>query len=446
MKNYDNWQKLVCAMLFAIFLVSVVFNIFSGNKIVYMDERDYVALSDNIATQHQYIGDDLKSTAYRPPIYPLVLSTFSWLNGNKIVVLKILNSIFLVFTALLYGLISAEVDNRRTQVICIALIGLYPIFYFTSSLLYPQIFGAMLFALISWIILKHGVKTSELVVAGILYGLLILTVPLFILTLPIIALFMLLDADSGKFVSKLIRPLVFCLIAAVVVLCWTARNYYVFNKFIPIATNSGFNLFVGNSENAGFNTGTAIDLKEHELEIEKQNLNEYEKDLYYRNQAIEWIKTNPGGAIKLYFGKVLNYFNYTNKLFVEEQGSKVKDIIMFISYMPLLLIAIVRLFFIVRVPLSRTEKYLYLIYFGMAFMSAIFFTRLRFRVPFDFCLIAIVSIACSKFLSRSRLDQLRIKNWGIPPAAPAFTLRPSCSTKLSSLRGAEGTEKELATD
>jgi 4-amino-4-deoxy-L-arabinose transferase-like glycosyltransferase len=261
-----------------------------------------------------------------------------------------------------------------------------------------------------------------------------LAVPIFILTLPIVALFMLLDSTSSKLVGKLIRPFVFCLIAAVVVLCWTARNYYVFNKFIPIATNSGFNLFVGNSENAGFNTGTAIDWKEHELHIQQQNLNEYDKDLYFRDQATEWVKTNPSSAIKLYFGKVLNYFNYTNKLFVEEQGSKVKDIVMFLSYMPLLLIALLRLFCVSKCPLSRTEKYLYLVYFGMAFMSAIFFTRLRFRVPFDFCLIAIVSIVCSRFLKRSRLEQLCIKNWGTPLAVPAFSLRPSCSTKLFSSR------------
>ncbi len=395
MKDYDNWQKLVCALLFAILLISVVFNIFSGNKIVYMDERDYVAVSENIAAHHRYIDENMQSTAYRPPMYPLVLSAFSWISTNKIVVLKILNSIFLVITAMLYGLIVAEKNNHRTQVICIALIGLYPLFYFTSGFLYPQIFGAMLFALISWIILKSGAKTSVLVIAGILHGLLILTIPLFILTLPLVALFMFFT-DSGKFISKLIRPLVFCSLAAAVVLCWTARNYYVFNKFIPIATNSGFNLFVGNSENAGFNTGTAIDWTEHELEIEKQNLNEYDKDLYFRNQAIEWVKTNPFAAFKLYLGKTLNYFNYTNKLFVEEQGSKLKDIVMFWSYIPLLLIAIVRLFFIGRVPLSRTEQYLYFIYFGMAFMSAVFFTRLRFRVPFDFLLIAIVSIAFSK--------------------------------------------------
>jgi len=397
MKNYDNWQKLVCAMLLAILLVSVIFNIFSSNKIVYMDERDYVALSEKIFTYHQYIGEDMQSTAYRPPLYPLVLSTFSWVSCNKIIILKILNSIFLVLAALLYGLIIAEKDNRKAQIVCVALIAVYPIFYFTSSLLYPQIFGAMLFAFISWIILKFKTK-KELVIAGILYGLLILAVPLFILTLPLVAIFIFFDSNL-KLSVKFLRPIIFCSLAAVVVLCWTARNYHVFNKFIPIATNSGFNLFVGNSENAGFNTGTAIDWKEHENKINKLHLNEYDKDIYFRNQAVEWIKANTGDAIKLYLGKTLNYFNYTNKFFVEEQGSKLKDIVMFLSYMPLLLIAIARLFFIVRAPLSRTEKYLYLIYFGMSFMSAIFFTRLRFRVPFDFCLIAIVSISFSKFLN-----------------------------------------------
>ncbi|MDA3800061.1 MAG: hypothetical protein PF692_13390 [Kiritimatiellae bacterium] len=410
LKN-DSLCKLLYVLLFMIFIISLIFNIFSANKIVYMDERDYVAISENIYKCHQYLGYNQEITAYRAPLYPLVLSTLSWIGSNKVIAMKILNSIFLALTAFIYGLIVfRDSKSRVSQVICTLIIAIYPIFYFTSSLLYPQIFGAMLFGLISWMILKKDLSTKGFVLAGLLYGLLILAIPSFILTIPIVALFVFFSPNSTnitqekvfrspKFVSRATKPLIFVLVAAFVVLCWTARNAHVFKTFIPVSTNSGFNLFVGNSENAKYNAGTAIDWTEQRLVIEENNYGELEKDQYFKDEAISWIKENPQKCIKLYFAKVLNYFNYTNKMFVENQESKFKDIILFCSYIPLLFLAILRLFFIAKMPLTRTEKYLYIIYFGTAFTSAIFFTRLRFRIPFDFLLIAIVSLFIHKVIN-----------------------------------------------
>ena len=406
LKN-DHLCKLVYALLFMIFIISLSVNIFSANKIVYMDERDYLAISENIYTHQKYLDYNQETTAYRAPLYPFVLSTLSWIGSNKIIAMKILNSIFLVLTAFIYGLIVfRDSKNRRTQIITTLIIAIYPIFYFTSSLLYPQMFGATLFALISWMILKEDLSIKGYVLAGLLYGLLILAIPSFVLTIPIVVLFVFFSQSSTNIskekVSKLQRfasytkPLIFGLVATVVILCWTARNYYVFRTFIPISTNSGFNLFVGNSENAKYNAGTAIDWTDQRLVIEENNYGELEKDQYFKDEAISWIKENPQKFIKLYFAKVLNYFNYTNKMFVKNQESKLKDTILFFSYIPLLFIAILRLFFIAKMPLTRTEKYLYIIYFGTAFTSAIFFTRLRFRVPFDFLLIATVSLFLTK--------------------------------------------------
>jgi hypothetical protein len=44
-----------------------------------------------------------------------------------------------------------------------------------------------------------------------------------------------------------------------------------------------------------------------------------------------------------------------------------------------------------RMPLKRVEVLVYVLYFGNAFVSAVFFTRLRFRIPYDVMLMPITA-------------------------------------------------------
>jgi hypothetical protein len=68
------------------------------------------------------------------------------------------------------------------------------------------------------------------------------------------------------------------------------------------------------------------------------------------------------------------------------------DWVVALTYYPLLLLALVRLAAFRRYPLERAESLIYLLYFVNAIVSAVFFTRLRFRIPFDFVLIAINAV------------------------------------------------------
>jgi hypothetical protein len=179
-----------------------------------------------------------------------------------------------------------------------------------------------------------------------------------------------------------------------IVVPWTIRNYLVFDALVPVSTNSGLNLLLGNSENTGPNDGVNVDLS-HYAQVAR-GLSEVERDKYYRDRALEWMGQHPSEAIRLYAAKVLNYFHFSNKLHVKSEQSWIRSAVMAVSYYPLLLIALVRLGAALRVPLSRIESALYTLYFGNALLSAVFFTRIRFRVPFDFVLVMIAAIALAK--------------------------------------------------
>ena len=118
-------------------------------------------------------------------------------------------------------------------------------------------------------------------------------------------------------------------------------------------------------------------------------MTEYDFDSTMRDCAIDWITHNPAAAARLYVGKVVGYFNYRNEIATPGESAAWRDWVVFATYYPLLLIAIVRLAFVGRFPLRREETLIYVVYFLNAFAAAIFFPRLRFRIPFDFLLIAV---------------------------------------------------------
>jgi hypothetical protein len=81
---------------------------------------------------------------------------------------------------------------------------------------------------------------------------------------------------------------------------------------------------------------------------------------------------------------------------------------MFLTYYPLLLCLIFRLFCIHKQPLSRIEVLFVLLYFGSALFYSVFIPRIRYRLPFDVLLIAHVGIIFS--LQVDRMKQKQLKN------------------------------------
>ena len=102
----------------------------------------------------------------------------------------------------------------------------------------------------------------------------------------------------------------------------------------------------------------------------------------------------------MYFLKLLNFFNFRNELVTQSEGSSLQDILMLVTYAPLLLILSLRLLMLSVYKPVPSEVLLILIYLGSAFTNALFFTRIRFRIPSDFLLIVIAALFVEKVLSR----------------------------------------------
>jgi len=379
--------RLAAGLCILLFLIAALLSIHSGDTLRFLDEKEYHTLAENLLNAKGYINLYGNPTAYRPPGYPFIL-TGIYAIWHRPLAGKLINALVLSLTAWLLASLAFQNENKAKWMVPLLMI-CYPILVFTASTLYAQTMSLFSLAAFLAVFFHFEKKMWWNILAGLLYGILLLITPSFILFLPVFILYRFFTGESNLKKKFWLSALV-VFGTMIIITPWIVRNTMFTHKFMFISANSGENLLYGFSEKTTPNSGPNVDISQY---VEgAQGLNEAERDKYFREEALTWIKQNPGRAVRLYILKVLNYFNYRNDLGTGSQANGLRDLIMFVTYFPLLLLAVIRLFFIKRLFLTRLELILYIVYFGNAFLSAIFFTRIRFRLPFDALLIVLVSI------------------------------------------------------
>ena len=377
------------ALLSALICIGLIIK--AGDALPYKDERDYFALAERLFTVGAYVNDAGGVSAYRPPGYPFFLTPFMAME-HGVVAAKVVNVLVLVLVLILMrDLINREAPMWGWLAGGAAIA--YPVWLYTASTLYPQTLCLALLLAITYLLTSQRLSVGSVVGSGVLLGLLILIAPSFQLIAPFFAFYLLL-ATQGTWVKRFLLAAILTIATVATIAPWIVRNYVVFNTFIPVATNGGVNLLLGNSPNTGPNSGVNVDLSAYQSQL--SGLDEVSQSRKYQTLAIEWITQNPSDAATLYAKKALNYFNYRAEPVTQNVGApNSKDLIMFLTYYPLLLVVLVRLALCKRYPLSKAEWLMAAIYFVNALIAAIFFTRIRFRLPFDGLLwvLAVTSLA-----------------------------------------------------
>lgn len=368
-----------------IFIASFAFIIFSGNQLKWADETVYAGIAERLADGHGFVNETLEPSAFRPPGYPYLISLIYQLH-ESVVVAKLVNAFALAASAWILALIVKNVAPKG-EVFAPFLVLIYPLFIFVSGTLYPQIVGGFIFVLALYFLIEYPKTSTYAALSGALLGVLILMIPSFALVfLFITALLLIANRVARIYSIKFVA--IFFLATILVVAPWVVRSSLLFDKFVFISTNSGINLLYGNSENTEYDTGV-VDVSKYSA---TEGLNEAELDSYYKNAALNWVVNHPTDALANYFQKAANYFNFKNKLSTKSEESVLKNLILFFSYYPMLIVVLIRCTLWRKYKFSWPELLLYILYFGNAFLSAVVYTRIRYRVPFDFLLVAMVSI------------------------------------------------------
>ncbi len=373
-------------------VVGTLYAVWLGNTLRYPDERDYYAIATNLATTGHFSLDGHTSTAFRAPGYPMLLAAVAVVQPS-IVVMRLLNVAALVLALVSLGRILRRHGPPLAALIATFLATAYPLFFYTAGTLYPQtVAGCLLLTALDCI--TGAMRGRDYVWGGLLLGVLILTVPTTLVVLPLLVVWLWFDR------RPLLRNLTILIACAILVIIpWTVRNYVVFDTFVVISSNSGLNLLLGNSEHTSPNSGVNVDVSQYE--VITKHMNEIERDTFYRNAALDYIRGHKIRTVTLYLQKFVNYFNIRNDLWTTSEASRFNDLVVLMTYGPLLLVTIARITLTKRIPLSNIELLLLLLYVANGLFAALFFTRIRFRLPFDLLLISNTAIVLATLLMSS---------------------------------------------
>lgn len=373
----------------------------SGAELRYVDEREYMQLARHLIHGEGFVNESAQATAFRPPGYPFWLAPWAWLD-TAVQVGKALNVALLGLTMLfMRDLVARRVPGAAW---CAGLAPLaYPVWAYTAGTLYPQTLCLAMLMGVLWYLDRRDLRVSPggSLVLGAVWGALVLIAPSFLMLTPVLV-WMVVSARGGLWArAGTIRGAMLTLGVMLVLSPWAWRNWQVFGELVPVSTNGGVNLALGNSPVSSANSGTFVDMSYFTRHIPPGSSELVESHIY-RQLAVDWMQQEPLAALSLYVAKWLNYFNFRASMVGGGQSGwtlTASDWVVLLTYYPLIGLVAARLIWLRKLPLSRTEWMLGLMYVGNAFVAAIFFTRLRFRLPFDGVLMTWALISLGQLVS-----------------------------------------------
>jgi len=403
-----NSASILFAGLILSFLCGSVVAIHAGPLLRYPDEREWTALAANLATKHVYALDGIHPTAFRPPGFPFLLSLWVVVGiGN--VGLRFVNLGIFLLSEVLLVLLAHKLFSKCAGAISVLLVLAYPVLVYSATLLLPQTFGAMLLLLGIWLMIRdENPSMRNVLLGGLAWGLLILAIPTFLFILCWFVLWLLWKRHSFRK-----KVFLFALPMILVLGVWTARNYAVFHSLFFVATNSGINLLQGNSENSSMDSDTLTDISKYTHVA--SGMSEVESDRFYRAAALAWTKEHPGAAARLYAAKLVEYFSFTERTATQNVATELEQPhwrtpIMLFTYEPLLLLLLCRIAIARKYPLSELEVLFVGLYFVNAPFAAMFYSRIRYRLPMDWILLLLdagmIQIILSRLSSRRTVAQI----------------------------------------
>ena len=182
---------------------------------------------------------------FHPPLYPYFLAAMNAVFGSLLAI-KLAQALIGSLLIPAVFRIASRVFGPRTAIFAGAFAAVYPELIWYSA----HFWSETLFLSLFWWAMERVIAADErssrraAAMAGVLFGLAILTRETMLYLLPLAALW--LARSKARPAGSL--AMVTLAAAFVVVAPWTVRNWIQFNAFIPVSTGGGLNLYQGNAE------------------------------------------------------------------------------------------------------------------------------------------------------------------------------------------------------
>lgn len=304
-------------LIAGVFRVTAVALLFENLQV---DRDAYLAIAQNLLDGNGYCSIANRPTAFRPPLYPLLVASCVGLGG--FVLLGAAQIVLGTATVWLTWLLAVRCRlSKRTAAIAATLVAIDPLLIQYTSQTMTETLATFLVTLLLVTTLWSGNEIAKGGFTGVLFGLASLCRPSIWAFGTIAATVWMVEAmrirsRDGQFnpriSSRHVKVGAMCIFAvAITISPWAIRNTMVFGRPILMTTHGGYTLFLGNNETFfnevvfGNATWSASSLSDWQSENERRlseagiaKTDEVSRDVELSRMAKEWILSNPSDFIQ----------------------------------------------------------------------------------------------------------------------------------------------------
>jgi len=419
-KDYFKKKPIYCLLLLII-VTSFVAKLIVGYTIresFFHRGNSYGALNAiafNLANHCEYaIETGIPSIDYEP-LYPFILAVCYKIFGASWFGVTVIQAMLFGITSYLLFLIGKQIENELAGLVAAAYHSFYPYLFFHSLSVFDTTQFIFVVTLLLYFILRHVDNHHRLWYygcAGSLAGLALLSRGSALVLLPPIILYALCIHQN----KNILKSAVIMAVATLVVLSpWLIRNYQ-YTKTTIISTHGPFGLWQGNNEYSyeylknNMSLDGIYQRKPPPIIYQANAINPRPPQeamkvaQRYKAEAFRFIKENPQEFVRLCWIKFIKFWSWTYNPTMSSYvfgSNRIRQLIYFATYIPLLLTLSFGLFILLRK--SRSLFFLFvgiLVIYTAAHMVVMGFSRAR--LPLDPLLMILFGITFSSFSSRIR--------------------------------------------
>ena len=251
-------------------------------------------------------------SAYMPPAYVYYLSIFMNIENVKVRnILLYLSQIFLslILIFIIYKF-SKEIFDENIALISALIYAIFPEFIFTIGVANSIIHFQIVLILILFLIYKQDLKDKHTLTEDLIVSLLFAIGIYFRSEFVLFLIFYLTYLFYKNKRKSTILTFAFVIL---MLLPWQIRNYQVFDKFVFLTTNSGFNIYRGHYPGDDFDFHMEEKVYDDMMNFYGENNFEIiQKDIFTK-YAIDYIRNDIQASIKKGFVNVFQYLIIQHK-------------------------------------------------------------------------------------------------------------------------------------
>lgn len=363
------------------------------------DAADYHRLATGLANGFGYVNAAGLPTAWRPPGYPLFLAAIYVVSGPDVGAATIVQAGVGSVTAILIAVLGFLVAGRRVGVIAGLLAAVYPGFFWLPRVLLSENVSLFLTtaALCCAVMAARNRSWRWALLLGVLLGISILVrgTNLMVAASVIVGFVVLFWKDRVSYGTA--AAVVLLTIAGMIVVMApvTIRNYRLFHRFIPIATQDGVTFY--SSYWPPQKDGRLIwgNLASDDDPVVRESLNQGDEahvSQYYNRVTIQRLRNNPGHFFRLLPSKLISLaapFDW--EWFPHRTGHSRSFNAAYVFILPFALAGAWWLWW----RRVADQWLLWIVPISVVIQSVIFYGSPRFRIPAELIAIVMAAVAVS---------------------------------------------------